>query len=174
MVPTRKLFFMSFKMLVTESKWLSILFLIGCSHIGSKDPNLPAQDRPVDAEPSTLNNAQGQSNMAVWRSANATPEQRARAINELISVGTRGRDVQEILGNGGTWVRYAGPLINLYDYTEAANHGEWHLQYDVPGGKVALIFQYDPKVLPTDSGFLRASVLRVGRTRPSTEQSHGR
>jgi hypothetical protein len=131
-----------------------LVFLLGCS-------------KPADA------------NLTIWRSRHATPEERAKAVNQMIPPGTLGRDAEKILGKRGNWVRYQGAVLDLSGGTpekrpisgNPATHPEWQLQYNVAGGKVILMFQSDAKKPPTDAPFLRAAAAKDLIIKPDSPQS---
>lgn len=112
--------------------------------------------------------------IAIWRSANSTPEQRVEAVASLVPVGTTRTEVQRVLGQNGRWTHWHGPSATLSIENGVAtahsivNHDEWTLEYPVSGGAVALFFQSSETGRHDDFKFVRVAFRKSLQTHPST------
>jgi hypothetical protein len=91
----------------------------------------------------------------MWRSRQATTQQRVNAVKELIPVGTTGAEAQRILGHKGAWIHHHGfvvdyPQANTNPAQPAAQYSQWTLEYEVSGGSIALQFEQPNDVLDHD------------------------
>jgi len=103
-----------------------------------------------------------QAALQAWRSPDSTLEQRAHAVSKLVPKGASQQTVESILGTSGAWTWTHGPCTQVvvsktgrWSFRPAPDYDVWSLDYEFPGGGVALYF--DP---PTAMGdrFVCASV----------------
>ena len=80
--------------------------------------------------------------MAIWRSANATAEERASAITKLLPEGTSITSAESLLGKAAQLSHYFGPLLSLTGQGGYIDEGV--LEYDTPRGCVAVVFSKKP------------------------------
>lgn len=100
--------------------------------------------------------------LAVWRSPTSSPEQRLDAVARLIPVGMTGAEVRRTLGEQGVWTHWHGPSANLSMENGAIvarsteDHNYWTLEYQIPGGWIALFFEGAAGKLPEQLKFVIA------------------
>ncbi len=82
-----------------------------------------------------------------WYSPNSTAEERVVAVSNLVPMGATKPEVERILGLHGSWNRWHGPSYEFRTENGALvpvqkkDYDQWTLEYQVPGGTVALFFQ---------------------------------
>lgn len=115
--------------------------------------------------------------LAVWRSPKSSPDQRVDAVAKLIPVGTTGAEVRRTLGKQGVWTHWHGPSANLSTENRATvarptdDHDYWTLEYQIPGGSVALFFEGAPGKLQDEFKFVRAASRRNLEPIPSVKET---
>ena len=100
----------------------------------------------------------GQPPAQVWHSPGSTLEERARAANELIPVGSTSQAIINALGTNGSLSHFHGPTLGGNPPRQLPNHDDWCVLYRFPGGGVRL--ELAPPIL--DGGrFVRATPFRT-------------
>jgi hypothetical protein len=79
--------------------------------------------------------------LQVWRSHDASLQQRADAVTKLFPKGTSKDEVERILARKGMWTHYHGPSFDAINNRELPDHDYWRLVYEFPGGGVRLEFE---------------------------------
>jgi hypothetical protein len=101
-----------------------------------------------------------QTALQVWNSADATLEQRAHAVSQVVPIGSSQKTVTSILGTNGGWAHFYGPTVDTLHTPphQLPDTDIWCLLYKFPGGGVQLFF--DP---PTAFGdrFVRAAPYKI-------------
>jgi len=78
--------------------------------------------------------------MSIWRSPDSTPEERADAVNKLLSPETTIQSAEALLGDDGVLSHYFGTYFGSAEDTNAGGIDFWLLKYDTQRGLVALRF----------------------------------
>ena len=79
--------------------------------------------------------------LQVWRSHDASLQQRADAVTELFPRGTSKDEVERVLARKGMWTRYHGLSVDAINNRQLPDHDYWRLVYEFPGGGVSLEFE---------------------------------
>ena len=103
--------------------------------------------------------------LQVWRSPDASVQQRADAVTKLFPTGTSKEEVERILAGRGMWAHYHGPSFDAIHNRQLPDHGYWRLVYDFPGGGVRL--EFEPSTGFGDR-FVRASPFQTLMSIPLT------
>ena len=113
--------------------------------------------------PQTATNSS--SALQVWRSHDASLQQRADAVTKLFQKGTSKEEVERALARKGMWTHYHGPSIDAINNRQLPDHDYWRLVYEFPGGGVTL--EFEP---PTAFGdrFVRATPFQTLMSVPPT------
>jgi hypothetical protein len=78
--------------------------------------------------------------IAIWRSPDSTPEERARALTKCLPQDTTVAKARSLLGNGGPLSHYFGILVSR----PGEGVDDWVLEYKTPQGPVSLVFVKKP------------------------------
>ena len=104
--------------------------------------------------------------LRVWRSSDATLEQRSQAVTSLIPKGTKREEICRVLGTNCVLSHFHGPTIDAYSLPPrpAPDHDYWLLRCRFPGGGVDL--RLEPAT--PDGGFVSAGPFRTLMSIPIT------
>jgi hypothetical protein len=138
---------------------VTTLFIVACARRVA-NPEIATSSRSDSANVSRVWNPTA---LAIWRSTNATPVERAKAVNRLLTEGTSVATVMSLLGSDAAITRDHGPSVALNDRDRGvvparAFHEKIWLEYEVPGGAVSLSFGAQSGVIG-GWGFERAIAL---------------
>jgi hypothetical protein len=100
--------------------------------------------------------------IGVWRSPTATPEERLRAVNSLVRIGTPPDEVRATLGDGGRWGHFHGQDIADSNRTHV---DKWEIEFPTSGGAIVLTFQGQTNT-PSGLGFAGAVYRRFLEVTP--------
>ena len=84
---------------------------------------------------------------AKWRAPDSTLQENLMAARELCPVGTTLAVARSRLGADGRLANYRGPTLKGSDqkgnltFSEAPDHNDWALEYEVAGGKICLFLE---------------------------------
>jgi hypothetical protein len=107
-----------------------------------------------------------QTALETWRSPDSNLEQRARAAATLLPKGASQQIARGILGTNGAWTHSWGPNVEIFwgepskPPRRLPDYDVWSLEYEFPGGGVALYF--DPPTAMGDT-FVSASAFTSSR-----------
>lgn len=82
--------------------------------------------------------------MSIWRSQDSTPEERADAVNKLLSAETTIRSAGAVLGEDSVLSHHFGSYFGSAEGTNESTIDFCLLEYDTPHGFVTLLFSRAP------------------------------